>query len=282
MSHPPQLLVDKFPDLKIDQRVVSGVYDDLYRVRDLDEGVWLYGRFFLNTIDLSRLPDIEREFEKSRQFHRENLLGLRKMSVEDNHLAIFWEYRDAVTLEERIQREFGPRKVAELILSALETVTAAREQHIRFEYLTFHDTLIDIQDRPLLMAGTFSHLLTGKGDTTAIVVDYDQRVIKRLGAILLSIGFGKEFNELIEAVQLESDARFLMEQFRDLLNVDPGLMAIIAKCMMPLEDQSYRDLATMEHDLRDYLRGRAITVEGIDFHQLIKSWSMRKQDRAVE
>ena len=272
-------LFEQFSMVKADQLFASGPYDALYRVRDLEDDVWYLGRYFVNPVDPAKLNELKLDFEKCRLIQHDRVVPTRKMMMEKDHLAIFWEYREGTTLEERLHREFGPRKIVQFILATANSIQDLNEQQMRMEYLSFSDILIDIDDMPILMAGTFSHHLAGKGDTTAFVEDYQQRLLYRLGAVLLSICFGRHYDELIEAAQLETDVIVLMDRFRDLMGVDPSLMAIIAKCLMPIDSKRYGSVADMKTDLEEYLRGRAVTVEGVDFHQMILSWRERKKER---
>ena len=272
-------LVELFSTIKTDQLFASGPYDELYRVRDLEDDVWYFGRFFFNPVDREKLEGLQKEFEKCKSVRDDRVMPTRKISIEESRLALFWEYRDGTTLDERLRREFGPRKIVKFILATAQSILDLEEQGVRLEYLSFPDILVDIDDMPILLAGTFSHLLSGKGDTTAIVENYQQRIIYRLGAVLLSICFGRHYDELIEAAQLETDVIVLMDRFRDLMGVDPSLMAVIAKCLMPIDSKRYQTVGDMTTDLEEYLKGRAITVDGVDFHQMILSWRERKKER---
>ena len=96
--------------------------------------------------------------------------------------------------------------------------------------------------------------------------------------MLLSICFGRENTELIEAIKLETDITETMFRFNELLSIDPGLMAITAKSLIHDLSNSYSTLDELALDLQQYLKGRSVDLEGIDFHQLIQSWNLRKSE----
>ena len=247
-------------------------------MRDLENDVWLLGRFYVNPVEAAKLSQVNAEIDRCKNVQHESLVPIVKSATSDDQLAIFWEYRDGVNLDERLRRELGPRKIANLILSIVDAVMQASRQGVRMEYLSFSDIIVDIDDAPLLTAGTFSHELAGKGDSTHAVSNYDQRVINRLGAMLLSICFGRENTELIEAIKLETDITETMFRFNELLSIDPGLMAITAKSLIHDLSNSYSTLDELALDLQQYLKGRSVDLEGIDFHQLIQSWNLRKSE----
>lgn len=269
-------VADSFPSIRTYQHLATGNFDELYRVRDLDQDVWRLARIYLNPLAEDRIDEVQQQVESVRAVEHESIIPISRHVVSGNHLAVCWEYRDAEALIDRIRREFNPRRIARMLQSIVDAVAAAQQEGVRCEYLSVHDVLVDIDDQPLLTAGTFSHLLSGKGDTTAGVDDYQRRVLNRIGAMLLSCCFGCENAELIRAVQLQSDVEELMFQFTDLLDIDPGLMAIISKCLMELGRDSYRKLSDLSNDLEKYLCGRSIELGGVDFHRLILSWKMRK------
>ena len=278
MTNSSRPLLEKFPSFKPDHLISTGNFDELYRVRDLENDVWLLARFYLNPIDDAALQAVDAEIEKLKQAQHNSIIPIVKRATNERNLAVFWEYRDGVKLDERLKRELGPRKIANLILSIVDAVIDGVEKNIRMEYLSFGDVLVDIEDSPLVTAGTFSHLLDGKGDSTHSVSNYDQRVINRMGAMLLSICFGRENTELIEAIKLETDITETMFRFNELLSIDPGLMAITAKSLIHDLSNSYKKLDELRNDLTQYLKGRSVDLEGIDFHQLIQSWNLRKSE----
>lgn len=277
-SGPTSLDPSKFPNLKRIHCLNSGPFDDLFRVRDMEEQNWTFGRFYSAPIQPQLVTEFEQHVQAVAEFQHPSVIQLFKCVGDGNFRAIIWEYVDGSTFAERMHRELSPRLLAKMMLEITQCLMAGQERNIRFEYLGLNDILIDLEGHPHLFAGAFSHMMEGRNDSTGTVANYDRRALARLGAILLTVSFGRENIELIQAVQLESDIKDLMFRFTDLMDIDPNLMAIIAKCLMSDGIQYYQRLPELEKDLSDYLSGRAVALDGVNFYEMIKRWNLRKNN----